>query len=131
MASYPIRAEWFGWDGAAAGGGGAKVPPVTIDVGGREYMLDDITPNPGGGYRIQASPIDPYPTALFIDGVYMTDGTGSGWSFPASKGITPGPHQVIIGEDSTSGGSGVTDNDLANATKVYDFGMVVFPPALP
>jgi hypothetical protein len=62
-----------------------------------------------------------------VDGVYQSDGTGSGWVAHSSKGVTPGPHSVTIGIK-TGSGAGLDGNDLANADIVIDFGLVVFPP---
>jgi hypothetical protein len=42
MASYPIRAEWFGWDGAAAGGGGGIKPGASLP-GGWTFVSGDAS----------------------------------------------------------------------------------------
>lgn len=132
--SYSIRAKRFGWDKGVApngGGGGAQALPVTINVGGREYMLDDITAMAGGSdYRVQASGMEPYDSALFVDDVYQTDGTGSGFIAKGSKGVTPGVHHVVIGVEPGSG-AGLTGNVIGDGDITLDFGLVTFPPLVP
>lgn len=130
--SYSIRAKRFGWgNGGAKGGGGsgggAQPLPVTITVDGKTYMLDDIEALAGGDWRVQASGMEPYDSALFVDDVYQTDGSGSGWIAKGTKGVTPGVHHVVIGVEPGSG-AGLTGNVIGDGDITLDFGLVTFPP---
>jgi hypothetical protein len=43
MASYPIRAEWFGWDGAGGGASGGGVKPGDALPGGWTFVSGDAS----------------------------------------------------------------------------------------
>jgi hypothetical protein len=130
MASYPIRAKWFGWTGGGGGGGATGTQPGAAVTGsdGKTYTFVSISGPNANVYTLQFSGFadgDEYSSALFVDDVYQTDGGSSGWN-TKSGGVQSGPHRVVVGVEPGSG-AGLTGNAIGAGDVTIDFGTINFP----